>query len=208
MGLENDHIRQGRDLCGPACAEMLLRACGITHVTQHDIAHEYQVLKHDWGSPPDRIESFFKHFFTEVGTKTDMTLSELKDHIDTGCTAITLIQDIFPDSESTHSHLDDRLLCEDDGHYITIIDVNIDNPDDAYILVADPSNAERQYDDQGFVRTKVDRSDSFEFRPFYKIQADVFKKIWYDKFENGHVYHGVIIWFDPNTKTELALQSS
>lgn len=192
------HVWQKPDMCGAACVEMYMKYHGITNVSQEDISHKYHVLKDGWGSPPDRILAFYNQFFTDAGINENTTLEELQDHLEAGIPATVLIQDIFPARESSHSNVKERVGLVEDGHYVNVVDVVLG--ENGYVLIADPSNEERQYDEDGFVQLEKNPLLPFVYQPLYKVDTEVFKSIWYDQLEDGRIARGVTIWFNPQTQ--------
>lgn len=192
--MDDFHVRQLTDFCGPAAIRMILKRNGIRDVTQKEIAYTYGVFVPHWGSPPDNMLSCLKMFFDDCGLKTDTTHQDLLDYIRKGFHLITYFQDDLPDEYSLsrpYEHTGEH------GHIVVITAVS---PDKEWIEVSDPTNAKRQYTSLGYVVTEADPMKELQYREKYKIRWREFEKRWWDVLEDGSKLNHGVLWIDPSTK--------
>ena len=184
------HEWQEPTACAASCAGMFLNASGVVRTPENSqkAIHE-EIYDPHWGGdppggcPPERMVKFLSKFYEDVKVHENVELAKAKEWIKEDYWLATVIRDDYPDNDSS----------DEDGHWVILARV-----EDGYVMVIDPSNAERVYDEDGFVQAKLPpERPTFEKRKSYKIKIEEFKKRWWDDHGKGMIVRSMVVKVDP-----------
>lgn len=183
---------QEPDGCAPALGKYLFNLSGINaEMTQFQIKDV--IYDRSWdGSRPHDIVEFYGWFYGDIRLQEDMDFSNIADDLKTGRFVQVLWHDDLPEQ------LPSDIPESEWGHWTAIKDINLA---EGYLVMFDPSNAERVYDSNGFVITDLVPGVSYKFekRKSYKMHLQEFTTRWYDTVdESNRVAEHLVISVDPN----------
>jgi hypothetical protein len=190
---------QQPDSCSPAILKCLFDLSRINSwMTQSYI--KGIVYDQVWdGSRPHDITEFLSWFYVNVRHEEGVGFLKLAQKLEEGDYVQVLWHDDLPEEKPT-------IVPESEwGHWTAVLKIDFK---EGGITILDPSQAERAYDQEGYVLTNLVPGVKyvFEKRKTYKMHLKDFSERWYDKVdESGRIARQLAIFVNPaDSKTNSA----